>query len=103
MVVPFNLLWSHFFPVFRRVRRIAKNDYKIRHVYLCVHPSVCLYVCLTVRMCVCPYAWNNAVHTERIFMKFGNWIFFEKSVENIQIRLESEKSNGYSTKRRMDI
>jgi hypothetical protein len=36
---------------FRRVRKIAKSDYELRHV--------------------CPSTWNNPASIERIFMKFG--------------------------------
>jgi hypothetical protein len=28
-------------------------------------------------MSVCPSAWNNSAPTERIFMKFDIWVFFE--------------------------
>jgi len=30
---------------FMRVRKIAKNDYWLRHVCLSVRPSLCLFVC----------------------------------------------------------
>jgi hypothetical protein len=52
---------------FRHVRKIAKSDYLLRHV------------CLSAR--------NNSAPTERIFMKFGIWGFFKKSVEKILVRL----------------
>jgi hypothetical protein len=41
------------FSLFRRVRKIAKNDYKLR--------LLCLSVCLS--------AWNNSASTGRIFME----------------------------------
>ena len=46
-----------------RVRKIAKNDYYLRHVHLC--PSVR------------PSAWSNSAPTGRIFMKFDMRVFFE--------------------------
>jgi hypothetical protein len=50
--------------VFRRVRKIAKRDYYLRHV----RPSV--------RLSVCPHETTRAP-TGRIFMKFDTWGFFE--------------------------
>ena len=60
---------------------IAKNDNKLRHV------------CLSVR----PYAWNNSAPPGRIFMKFDNRIFSEKSIQKIQVSLKSDKNNEYFT------
>jgi hypothetical protein len=50
-----------FLTISRRVRKIAKSDYYLRHI------------CLSVR----PPAWNNFARTRRIFMKFDILLFFE--------------------------
>jgi hypothetical protein len=73
--------------IFRRVRKIAKSDYSLRHV--------CLSVCLS--------AWNNSAPTGRIFMEFDIWVFFEKSLKKIQVSLKSDKNNGKLTWRPMYI
>ena len=41
----------HCYGIFRRVRKISKSDYYLRHV--------------------CPSAWNNLAHLGPIFIKFG--------------------------------
>ena len=41
----------------RRVRKIAKSDYKLRHA--------------------CLSAWNNSAPTGRIFLEFDIWVLFE--------------------------
>ena len=46
-------------------------------------------------MSVRPSEWNNLAHTGRIFMKFDIWVFFENSVEKIQVSLKSGKNNGH--------
>jgi hypothetical protein len=50
--------------VLRRVRKIAKSDYYLRHTC----PSVCLS------------AWNNSAPTGRIIVKFYIYVFFESLV-----------------------
>ena len=62
-------------PKSRRIRRIAKSDYSLRHI--------------------CPSAWNNSALTEGIFMKFGS--IFRKSAEKISVSLKSDKNNGIVT------
>ena len=37
--------------------------------------------------------WNNSANNGRIFMKFGIWESFEKTVEKFQVSLKSEKNN----------
>jgi hypothetical protein len=44
--------------------------------------------------------WNNSVPTGRIFMKFDMSIFW-KSVEKIQVSLQSDKSNIYFIRRQI--
>jgi len=78
MFITFNLLWI----IFRRVLKIAKSDYYLRHV----SPSVCL----SIRK-------DNAAPTERIFMKFDILSIFLKSIEKTQVSLYSDKNNGYFT------
>ena len=51
--------------------QIANSDYKLRHV------------CPSVRQS----GGNNSAPTERIFMKFHIRVFFQKSVEKIQVLL----------------
>ena len=51
--------------------------------------SVCPSLCLT--------AWNNSTATGHIFIKFHIYVLFLKSVEKIQVSLESDKNNGYFT------
>ena len=48
-------------------------------------------------MSVCLSAWNNSAPTGRIFMKFGIWGFFRKTVQNIHVSLKYYKNNGYFT------
>jgi len=62
---------------FRRVRKIAKSKYQLRHIGPFVHPS----------------AWNNYSPTEGIFMIFSTGIF-RKSVEKVQDSLKNDKNNG---------
>jgi hypothetical protein len=61
---------------FRRVRRIAKSDYQLRHV--------------------CPSARKSAP-TGRIFMKIYICVFFEILSRNIQVSLKSDNNNLYFT------
>ena len=49
--------------------------------------------CLSVRVS----AWYNSAPAGQIFMKFGIRIFFEKTVEKIQVSLKSDKNNRYFT------
>jgi hypothetical protein len=72
--------------IFRRLRKIAKSEYDLRHVY----PTVC------------PSTWNNSAPTGRIFMKYDIWVFFN-SVEKIKVSLKFLKNNGYFTWRPMHI
>ena len=65
----------------RRVRKIAESDCWILHVgTLPVCPSVI------------PSAWKDSASTERGFMIFDIRGFFEKSVEEIQFSLKSDKN-----------
>jgi hypothetical protein len=43
---------------------------------------------------VFPSAWNISAPAGRIFMKFGIWVFYEKSVVKIQFSLKPDKNNG---------
>jgi hypothetical protein len=52
---------------------------------------------MSVRLSVCPSAWNNSVPTGRIFIKFGVLSIFRKSVEKIQVLLKHDKNDGHST------
>jgi hypothetical protein len=60
--------------IFRRIRKIAKSDYELRHV--------------------CPSAWNNSAPDIQIFMNFNTSII-RKSDEKIQVSLKSDKNNRY--------
>jgi hypothetical protein len=46
-----------------------------------VHPSTC----------------NSSAPTERIFKKYNSWVFFRKSVDNIQVSFKFDKNNVYCT------
>ena len=61
----------------RRLRKIAKSDYQLRHVC----PSISLS------------AWNNSAATGRIFVYFQFLNIFRKSVEKIRVSLKSDKNN----------
>jgi len=61
----FKYLFNSSISFFRRVRKLAKREYLLRHVYPSVYPSVR------------QPAWNNTAPTGRIFMKFGVQVFFE--------------------------
>ena len=65
-----HFAWSKL-RVFKCVHKIATVDCYFRHV--------------------CPSAWT------RNFMKFDIWVFFEKSVEKIQVSLKSDNNNRYCT------
>ena len=65
---------------YRRVRKIAKSDYHLRHV------------CLSV-----------STFAGCILMKLDIYAFFRRSVEKIQVSLKSDKNNGYFTRRRFHI
>ena len=57
---------------FSRVRKTSKSDSEFRHVYT--------------------FAWNNSVPTGRIVMKYYIWLFVPKSVEKIQVSLQSDEN-----------
>ena len=46
---------------------------------------------------------NNSAPTGRIFKKFDIWLFFEKSVDKIQVLLKAGKNNGYFKWTSLDI
>ena len=72
--------------IFSCVRKIAKSDYQLRH--------------LSIRLST----WNNSAPTKRIFMKLDIWGSFLKICrKKIQVRLQSDKSNVYVTRRPMHI
>ena len=50
-------------------------------------------------MSVRPSSWNNSAPTGRTVIKFYIAVFFEKSVEKIQVLLKSEKNDRYFTLR----
>ena len=77
--------------VFRRVRKIVKNYY-----------DFCLICLLSVRPSIHIFTWNNSVTTERIFMKFDIWVFFEICRE-IQVSLKRDTENAYFTRRPTSI
>jgi hypothetical protein len=66
--------------VFRRVHKIAKSDYWLRHVCL-----------------VSPSAWNSSAPTGRVLIKFNIGVFFEHLLRKIQVLLKSDNNNGYFT------
>ena len=78
-------LGLHIF-VFRRFRKIAKSDYQLPHVHL------------SVRMEQLGFLWMD--FDETWYLSF---FFFRKSVEKIQVLLNSDKNNGYFKWRRFDI
>jgi len=43
-------------------------------------------------------AWNNSASTGLIFTICHIWVFFEKSVQKIQVSLKSDKNKGYNTR-----
>jgi hypothetical protein len=63
--------------IFRRIRKIAKSDYELRHV--------------------CPSAWNNSAPEIQIFMKFDASEFFRKPDVKIQVSLKSDKNDVTGT------
>jgi hypothetical protein len=87
--------------IFWRVHKLTKSDYYFPYVCLSVHPSVR------------PSARNNSAPTGRIFMKFLYVTIFRKTVEKIQVTLNSDQyktgtlhqngtlhENGYFTRKR---
>jgi len=67
----------------RRVRKIAKSDYWIRHVW----PSVCLSVCPPARREQLGSHWADFY--EKLYSNI-----FRISVEKIQVSLKSGKNDG---------
>jgi hypothetical protein len=64
----------------RRVRKIAKSYYLLRHVCPSARPS----------------PWKNSAPIERIFMKFDTCVF-RKSVEKIEVFFLNLENSGYFT------
>jgi hypothetical protein len=56
---------SHKYKYFRRDRKIAKSDFNFV-------------------ISVCPSARNNAASTERIFVRFYIWVFFENLLKKFE-------------------
>ena len=54
-------------------------------------PSIWVCVCLSV----CSSAWNKSAPTEWIFMKFGMWVFCQKSVQTILVPIRYDKNKGH--------
>jgi len=65
---------SPIFRFFRCVRKTAKSDYELRHVY--------------------PSAWNISAHTARIFMKIDTWVFSEKLSRKFTFNLNQIRMTG---------
>jgi len=68
---------------YRRLRKIAKSDFWLRHVCLSTRPSVRTH--RTTRLPLGEFLWNLILGT------------FRKSVEKIQVPLKSDKNNRYFT------
>ena len=75
-------VFFYFFFIFWRVRKIAKNDYELRHV------------CPSARLSV-PVQQLGSHWTE--FHEILHLSIFRKSVEQIQFWLKSDKNNGHFT------
>ena len=71
--------------LFRRVRKIAKTDYSLRHVRLSIRMERQL-----------GSHWTD--FNETWYLRL-----FRKSIAKIQVSLKSDKNNGYFTRRRFDI
>jgi len=61
--------------------------------------SVCLSVSLSVRLCICPSAWNSSPPPGQILIEFDVLSIFLKAVEIIQVLLISDNNNGHITRR----
>jgi len=68
-------MWKHFLGTFAKLRNATGS------------------FVMSVRLC----AWKNSVPTRRIFMKFDICVFLEKTAEEIQVSLKSDKNTGYFT------
>ena len=81
---------AYFVMGFRRVRKIVKSYYYLRHVR---HPSVCLSVRPhgTTRLPLDGFWWNLIFE------------FCRKYIEKIQVSLKFDKNNGYVTWRRFHV
>ena len=73
--------------IFRRFGKIAKTKHKLPNFHLSARLS----------------AWRNSASIGRIVMKFDIWVFFENTVEKIQVWLISDKNNRHFTWRPLDI
>jgi len=76
--------------VIKRFNIIAKSYYKLSHI--CLSTYVCPSVCR-----------NNSALTGSIFMKFGIFSNYRKSVKKIQVSLQSDKNDRYFTWRHVYI
>jgi len=78
-----NVLWQQVkqsfveFHIFRRIRKISKSNYHLRHV--------CLSVCPSVRPSVHRSAWKNSASTGQIFYESLYLSIFRKCVEKIKV------------------
>ena len=75
--------------VFRRVRKIAKSDYKLRRVCLSICSSVCSHGSTRLPL--------------EDFYEIWYLSIFRKAVKKIQVSLKSDKKNGYLTWRPLYI
>jgi hypothetical protein len=81
---PFRFSSKPFYAWFRRVRKIAKSDYWLRHVCLTVYPFVCLPVRPSVRLPSASH-WTD-------FHEIRYLSICRKSAEKIQVSLKSDKT-----------
>jgi hypothetical protein len=82
--VDFDVVLATYYWGFRRVRNFAKSDHFLRHVHLSVCPSTCNNIgCFWIKI------WHISI--------------FRKSVEKIQVSLQSEKNNEFFARRLMQV
>ena len=67
-----------------------------RHVHKIMTISFIMFVCPSV---LYPFLWNSLPPTGWIFLKFDILVFFWKSVDTIQVSLQTDKNYGYFTGR----
>jgi hypothetical protein len=85
--------------IFKNTKILSSSFEKLRKATV----SFVMCVCPSVRPSVRLSEWNNSAPTVRILIKFVIWVFFEKSVEKIQVLLKSDKNNEYSAWRPIQI
>jgi len=73
-------------------RRVTNPD--VARSQNCEKATVSFVMCLSVCLSVYLFAWNNSAPTERIFVKFCTWGFFENLSRNLNFHYNVTRITG---------